>query len=92
MLGFTGFIFVAYGLEAASFPNEDTVAISLWGQVVGSVVMFLLGFVPGYVVSWLVHKAGMLRIPDAVQERGLDAVKVPARAYPEGMTSPESES
>ena len=34
----------------------------------------------------------MLRIPDAVQERGLDAVKVPAQAYPQGMASPESES
>ena len=80
----------APGLGA--FAPEDTVAISLWGQVVGAVVMFLLGFVPGYVVSWIVDKAGMLRIPDAVQERGLDAVKVPAQAYPEGMTSPESES
>ena len=80
----------APGLGA--FAPEGTVAISIWGQVVGAVVMFLLGFVPGYVVSWLVHKAGMLRIPDAVQERGLDAVKVPAQAYPEGMTSPKSES
>jgi len=75
-----------------AFAPDDTVAISIWGQFVGSIVMFLLGFVPGYIVSWLVHKAGMLRIPDSVQERGLDAVKVPARAYPEGMTSPESES
>ena len=54
--------------------------------------MFLLGFVPGYVVSWLVHKAGMLRIPDDVQIRGLDAVKVPAQAYPESMVSDESDS
>ena len=80
----------APGLGA--FAPEGTVAISIWGQFVGAVVMFLLGFVPGYVVSWLVHKAGMLRIPEAVQERGLDAVKVPAQAYPEGMTSPKSES
>ena len=75
-----------------AFAPEDTVALSLFGQIVGAVVMFLLGFVPGYVVSWIVNKAGMLRIPDAVQERGLDAVKVPAQAYPQGMASPESES
>jgi ammonia channel protein AmtB len=75
-----------------AFAPEDTVAISLFGQIVGAIVMFLLGFVPGYVVSWIVDKAGMLRIPDAVQERGLDAVKVPAQAYPQGMASPESES
>ena len=75
-----------------AFAPEDTVALSLFGQIVGAVVMFLLGFVPGYVVSWLVDKAGMLRIPDEVQIKGLDAVKVPARAYPQGMASPESES
>ena len=75
-----------------AFAPEDTVAISFFGQLVGAVVMFLLGFVPGYVVSWLVDKAGMLRIPDAVQEKGLDAVKVPAQAYPESMVSAESDS
>ena len=76
-----------------AFAEEmDVVNLSLYGQVVGAVVMFLLGFVPGYVVSWLVHKAGMLRIPEAVQIKGLDPVKVPAQAYPEGMQSPESES
>ena len=75
-----------------AFAPEDTVAISFFGQLVGAVVMFLLGFVPGYVVSWIVDKAGMLRIPDAVQEKGLDAVKVPAQAYPESMVSAESDS
>ena len=75
-----------------AFAPEDTVAISFFGQLVGAVVMFLLGFVPGYVVSWIVNKAGMLRIPDAVQEKGLDAVKVPAQAYPESMVSAESDS
>ena len=80
----------APGLGA--FAPEDTVAISLFGQVVGAIVMFLLGFVPGYIVSWLVNKAGMLRIPDSVQIKGLDAVKVPAQAYPESMVSPESDS
>ena len=75
-----------------AFAPEDTVAISFFGQLVGAVVMFLLGFVPGYVVSWLVDKAGMLRIPDAVQEKGLDSVKVPAQAYPESMVSAKSDS
>jgi ammonia channel protein AmtB len=75
-----------------AFAPEGTVAISLWGQFVGAVVMFLLGFVPGYVVSWLVHKAGMLRVPEAVQIKGLDPVKCPAQAYPEAMISSESEA
>jgi ammonia channel protein AmtB len=75
-----------------AFAPEGTVAISLWGQVVGAVVMFLLGFVPGYIVSWLVHKAGMLRVPEAVQIKGLDPVKCPAQAYPEAMISSETEA
>ena len=75
-----------------AFAPEGTVAISLWGQFVGAVVMFLLGFVPGYIVSWLLHKAGMLRVPEAVQIKGLDPVKVPAQAYPEVMVSSDSEA
>ncbi len=75
-----------------AYAPEGTVAMSFVGQVFGSIIMFLLGFVPGYVVSWILNKAGMLRIPDAVQIKGLDPVKVPAQAYPEGMTSPESEN
>jgi len=39
----------------------------------------------------VLNAAGMLRVPDAVQIKGLDAVKVPAQAFPEGMTSPESD-
>jgi len=82
----------AFAGERAADLGQATVAISLYGQIVGAVVMFLLGFVPGYIVSWLVNKAGMLRIPDAVQIKGLDAVKVPAQAYPESMVSAESDS
>ncbi len=76
----------------AAFAPEDTVAISFVGQLVGAVVMFLLGFVPGYIVATVLKAAGMLRVPDAVQIKGLDVVKVPAQAFPEGMSSPESEN
>ena len=54
--------------------------------------MFLLGFVPGYIVATVLKAAGMLRVPDAVQIKGLDPVKVPAQAFPESMASPESEA
>ncbi len=89
---------IVLGIFGSGMPGlgsgapEGTVAMSFVGQVFGSIIMFLLGFVPGYVVSWILNKAGMLRIPDAVQIKGLDPVKVPAQAYPEGMTSPESEN
>jgi ammonia channel protein AmtB len=74
-----------------AFAPEGTVAISFVGQLVGSVVFILLGIVPGYIVSAILKACGMLRVPDAVQLKGLDVVKVPAQAYPEGMTSPASE-
>jgi ammonia channel protein AmtB len=59
--------------------------ISLTGQIVGAVVFFLLGFVPGYVVSLILKGLGMLRTPEAAELAGLDPVKVPAQGYPEGI-------
>ena len=70
----------------------SSATISFVGQLVGAVVMFLLGFVPGYIVATVLNAAGMLRVPDAVQIKGLDAVKVPAQAFPESMSSPDSEA
>ncbi|MGE4594429.1 MAG: ammonium transporter, partial [Gammaproteobacteria bacterium] len=77
------------GLDA--FAPEDTVAVSFAGQLVGSLVFIAIGLILGYVVSAILKACGMLRVPDAVQVKGLDVVKVPAQAYPEGMTSPASE-
>jgi len=85
------------GVMAAGYPAldayapEGTPVITFTGQLVGSVVFILLGIVPGYIVSAILKAMGMLRVPDAVQLKGLDVVKVPAQAYPEGMTSPASE-
>mgnify|MGYP006287022341 CR=1 FL=1 len=75
------------GVFASGYPNvEGFPPITLWGQVVGAVVMALLGFIPGYVASLILKSLGVLRVPDEVQMRGLDVTKVPIRAYPEGMT------
>ncbi len=81
---------VVLGIFATGFPALQGAAgevaeISLIGQIVGSIVFFLLGFVPGYIVSYILKMAGMLRVPDAAQIAGLDPVKVPAQAYPEGI-------
>jgi ammonia channel protein AmtB len=48
-------------------------------------VFFLVGFVPGYVCAYILKKLGMLRVPAAAEEAGLDTVKVPAQGYPEGI-------
>ena len=80
---------VMLGVFASGYPalqgDVGVPTISFVGQVIGAVVFFLIGFVPGYITSWIVNKAGMLRVPDAAQIAGLDPVKVPASAYPEGM-------
>ena len=52
--------------------------ITLYGQIIGAVVFFLLGFVPGWVCALILKKMGMLRVPAAAEEAGLDTVKVPA--------------
>ena len=44
-----------------------------WGQFVGAVIMFfVLGFIPGYVLSWILKQAGLLRVPREVELAGLD--------------------
>jgi ammonia channel protein AmtB len=80
---------IGCGVFAAGYPNvEGYPPISLWGQTVGAVVMALLGFIPGFAVSYVMKMMGVLRVPDDVQIRGLDATKVPIRAYPEGIANP----
>ncbi|MEM8553694.1 MAG: ammonium transporter [Pseudomonadota bacterium] len=73
------------GLFASGYPNvEDYPPITLYGQAIGAVVMALLGFIPGFVVSYIMKLMGVLRVPDEIQIIGLDKTKVPVKAYPEG--------
>ncbi len=83
--GFAGVIGVlAVGVFAAGYPNPgDAPATSFMGQFVGVIVMILCGFIPGYVVSLLLKSIGILRVPDDVQELGLDLAEIPSKAYPE---------
>ena len=89
-IGLFGLIML--GVFASGYPTLDAFmgdavrpTISLTGQIVGAVVFFLLGFVPGYVVSLILKGLGMLRTPEAAELAGLDPVKVPAQGYPEGI-------
>ncbi len=79
---------VLLGVFASGYPalqGEGAPTISLVGQLVGAVVFFLLGFVPGYVVSLLLKGLGLLRVSPEAEEAGLDFAKVPSSAYPEGI-------
>jgi ammonia channel protein AmtB len=49
--------------------------VTPWGQLIGAIIMFfVLGFIPGYVLSWVMRSAGLLRIPREVELAGLDHV------------------
>jgi Amt family ammonium transporter len=80
-----------YGIVVSGFllwgyPNvADLPGITPMGQIGGAVVLALLGFLPGYLVSLGLKKAGMLRIPPEVELAGLDLSEVPAEAYPESL-------
>jgi ammonia channel protein AmtB len=74
------------GVFLAGYPNaEGLPPISLWGQAVGALVFAALGFIPAYLLSLLLKKIGLLRIPADVEDQGLDLSEVPATPYPEGM-------
>ncbi|MBR7888234.1 ammonium transporter [Marinomonas sp. A79] len=87
--GMGGFIgLVALGIFSG-FPNiaEGTPNISFSGQLMSAVVMALLGFVPGFGLSYVMAKMGMLRVPPKAEVAGLDLVEVPLEAYPESNPS-----
>ena len=63
--------FVLWGYPAS--PNPDYATISPWGQTTGAVIMFfVLGFLPAFIVSNVLKKFGLLRIPEAIEIKGLD--------------------
>ena len=80
---------LALGIFASGYPAvggaEGVATVNFLGQLVGAIVFATLGFSNGYVVSFILKKVGMLRVPAAAEVAGLDTVKVPVQAYPEGI-------
>jgi ammonia channel protein AmtB len=50
------------------------------GQAVGAIVMFLVGFVPGYGISFVMKMMDWLRVPDHVQIAGIDKAELGLKA------------
>ena len=47
--------------------------VTPWGQFIGAIIMFwVLGFIPGYILSWILKSFGVLRVPREVELAGLD--------------------
>lgn len=75
--GYAGFIglvicgFVLWGHPSS--PYEGYAAINPLGNFIGAIIMFgVLGFLPGYIASKILHALGLLRIPKEVELMGLD--------------------
>jgi len=84
--GMSGLIgLIALGIFASGYPNVNGPAISFTGQLSGALVMAALGFIPGYFVSLMMVKMGLLRVPPKAEVAGLDLVEVPLSAYPDGL-------
>jgi len=83
--GFTGAVAVVLvGVFAAGTPNVgDLPPISFTGQLISAVIMVVLGFVPGYGLSFLLKKLNTLRVPERCEELGIDEVEILAKPYPE---------
>jgi ammonia channel protein AmtB len=84
--GIFGLVFA--GIFLGGYPQfaDNIPSITLTGQLVGVVVIFLLGCVPGFVFAWIFRAMGILRANDGVQEVGMD-VEIEAMAYPEDIKS-----
>ncbi len=75
--GYAGFIglvicgFVLWGHPSSTY--EGYAAINPLGQFAGAIIMFgVLGFLPGYIASRILHGFGLLRIPKQIELMGLD--------------------
>jgi ammonia channel protein AmtB len=75
--GYAGFLGVcAAGILLWGYPSSPDPSFARttpWGQFLGAMIMFWgLGFIPGYILSYILKVAGLLRVPREVELAGLD--------------------
>jgi ammonium transporter, Amt family len=64
------------GVFAAGYPTGvNNVDSSLWGQLLGIATFLPLGFLTGWVASFVLKKLNLLRVPPEVELEGLDVVE-----------------
>src|SRR5918996_1454106 len=87
--GFYGVFLV--GIFAGGFPTGvNNIETSFGGQLMGMLAFFPLAFLPGYIVSWLLKKANLLRVPVEVELEGLDMAEFQHDFFPEFERVPET--
>src|SRR5829696_2313568 len=84
--GFAGFMGVLWvGVFAAGYPTGlNNVDSSIGGQLLGIATFLPLGFLSGYVASFVLKKMNLLRVPPEVELEGLDVAE-----YEQGLYLPE---
>ena len=72
--GFSGFMGILWvGIFAAGYPTGlNNVDSSIWGQLIGLATFVPLGFLSGWVASFILKKLNLLRVPPEVELDGLD--------------------
>nr|MBX2865644.1 ammonium transporter [Leptolyngbyaceae cyanobacterium MAG.088] len=79
------------GIMASGYPQGDGIPLTgFFGQLVGTLVCtVILGFIPGYGVSFVLKKLGMLRVSPEEEIAGLDLADLGLEGYPEYPILPE---
>jgi hypothetical protein len=67
----------------------NNIESSMGGQLMGILAFIPLAFLPGYVVSWILKKFNLLRVPPEVELEGLDMAEFGMDFYPEFERVPE---
>ncbi|MEO1593206.1 MAG: ammonium transporter, partial [Cyanobacteria bacterium J06632_22] len=83
---------MAVGVMAAGYPQGDGIPLTGFvGQLVGTAVCtIILGFIPGYGVSFVLKKLDLLRVPESEEVMGLDLADFGLEGYPEYPILPET--
>jgi ammonium transporter, Amt family len=86
--GFYGVFLV--GIFAGGYPTGiNNVESSFGGQLMGMLAFLPLAFLPGYVISWILKKVNLLRVPPEVELEGLDLAEFGMDFFPEFERVPE---
>jgi ammonium transporter, Amt family len=86
--GFLGMLWV--GVFAAGYPTGvNNVDSGIGGQLMGMATFLPLGFLSGWLASFVLKKMNLLRVPPIVELEGLDMAEYETDFYPEHARAPE---
>jgi ammonium transporter, Amt family len=86
--GFLGMFWV--GVFAAGYPTGlNNVESNMGGQLMGMATFLPLGFLSGWLASFIMKKLNILRVPPIVELEGLDMAEYETDFYPEHARAPE---